>query len=547
LVFTGRLSPCKPEFAISEHVRQNLRAKSPVMNIQLQPFFSGKLIGWVQEVWAVRLFCLLFLSPAFPMLGQVETPVETPYYVQAWTAEDGLPENRVVGLGQTADGYLWVLTRGGLVRFDGVHFELFEAASSTGFITSTMWGLYLDRENRLWIAKEHGSLVCIGGTKVTALTAGDGLPQFEEEKSMGEDDAGNLWIAYNRGTVMRLANNRVEDFTSKNGLPAEGVCYFASDRSKRLWFAKNGQVGLLRGGKFVTLLNLVSHIIQVAPARTGGIWICAGQKVLKFNEGMEPVTLAQLPKTRATAEPTALLEDNEGAVWVGTPDGLFRCDSNSVNRVETSSPIITSLMEDREGGLWAGTAGGGLDHVQRRVVSLIGEAAGLPFTGVRSVCQDASGAIWTVGENWVLARQQDRQWIPVLFDKNISNTHATCVTADAKGRVWVGTDLSTLYRRTDGQFQKFDLGKDLHSGGLRSLFVTKSGDLWIAVDAFNTNSCLYRIRNGTVRNFELPSGYRYIRAMTEDAAGNIWAGASDGLLVRVTGNKLIDETAKYPR
>jgi signal transduction histidine kinase/ligand-binding sensor domain-containing protein len=501
---------------------------------------------YVRRLWAASLLGLFFFGTVFLALGQLAPPTKNPYYIQVWTAEDGLPENRVVGVEQTPDGYLWVLTRGGLVRFDGVRFQPFEEASSAGFTTSTMWKLYLDRENRLWIAKEHGALVCITGTNVFALSAKDGLPKFGGQCSMAEDNEGNLWIAYNFGTVVRFKEGRVEDFTSKDGLPAGRDCLFASDRDGQLWFAQNGHVGLYRNGKFVTLLNLVSHLIQIAPARSGGIWICAGQRVLKFNESGETVTLAELPKTRATAEPTALLEDSEGAVWVGTPDGLLRCDSNSVDRVKTSFPIISSLAEDREGDLWVGTQGGGLDRVQIRVVSLIGEAAGLPFEGVRSACQDASGAIWAVGENGVLARLQGGQWITIPFEKNLSNAHATCVTADVSGAVWVGTDLGTLYQWTNGQFQEFNLGNDVGSRGLRSLFVTTSGDLWVAADAFNTNSDLYRIHGGTIREFELPPGYRFVRAITEDAAGNIWVGASDGMLVRMTGDTLVDETARYP-
>jgi signal transduction histidine kinase/ligand-binding sensor domain-containing protein len=516
------------------------------MNVNPQPCFPRRLIECVLGLWAASLFGLFFLSTVFSAVGQLAPSTKNPYYIQVWTAEDGLPENRVVGVEQTPDGYLWVLTRGGLVRFDGVRFQLFEEASSAGFTTSTMWKLYLDRENRLWMAKEHGALVCIAGTNVFALTSKDGLPQFGGECSMGEDNEGGLWIAYNFGTVLRYKDGRVDDFTSQDGLPAGRDCLFASDREGQLWFAQNGQVGLFRGGKFVTLLKLVSHIIQIAPARSGGMWICAGQKVLKFNEGGEAVALAELPKTRATAEPTALLEDSEGAVWVGTPDGLFRCDSNSVDRVKTSLPIISSLTEDREGDLWVGTQGGGLDRVQNRVVSLIGEAAGPPFEGVMSACQDASGELWAVGENGVLARQQGGQWVTLPFDKNLSNAHARCVTADANGAVWVGTDLGTLYQWTNGQFQEFNLGNDVRNGGLRSLFATTSGDLWVAADAFNTNSDLYRIRGGAVRKFELPPGYRFVRAMTEDATGNVWVGASDGLLVRVTGDTLVDETAKYP-
>jgi signal transduction histidine kinase/ligand-binding sensor domain-containing protein len=502
------------------------------------------------DVWfarGLRLMLILFSLLFHPFLctGQ-DTMGGNPYYIQTWTAEDGLPENRVVGISQTDDGYLWVLTRGGLVRFDGAQFQPFEAASSAGFVTSTMWNLYKDRQNRLWVAKEHGTIVCIAGTNLFALTAKDGLPPFGGECSLSEDVQSNLWISY-PGSILRYQNGQVEDLTSRCGLPASGDCLFITDRDGKLWFAEDGKVGLLRNGTFVTLLNFQAHIIQIAPARSGGVWICAGQRVMHFLEGQPPVTLATLPKIRATAEPSALMEDDQGVVWVGTPDGLFRCDSNGVETVETSSPIISCLAEDREGGLWVGTGGGGLNRIQLRVISLIGTQMGLPFEGVRSICQDSLGTIWAVGINNVLARRDGNQWNLITVDTNYPDTHSTCVTADTKGNVWVGTDYGKLYRLDHGNFLEVELGNSNQARTLRSLYVTAGNDLWVAADSAGTNNFLCRIRNDAVQTFDLPPGYRIVRAMTEDAAGNFWAGGSDGLLVRVAGDTLVDESAQYPK
>jgi len=487
----------------------------------------------------------VLMGAAFSVSAQADPatgPADDSYFAQSWTAEDGLPENRVVGIAQTADGYLWVLTRGGLVRFDGVRFQPFEAASSTGFTTSTMWNMYRDRQNNLWVAKEHGALVRIAETNLLALTAKDGLPEFGGQCSMGEDDEGGLWIAYNLGRVMRYKNGRVEDLTGKMGLPDGRECVFAVDRDGRLWFAKGGKVGIWRDGKFVTLKSFTARNIQIAPAHSGGIWACVGQKILGLSMDSEPTVLAALPDIRATAEPTALLEDRDGAVWLGTPAGLFRCDSNGVSNIQTPSPIISCLAEDREGGLWVGTVGGGLNRLRPRMVSIAGTAAGLPFEAVRSACQDTPGAIWAIGENSVLARGLNGTWSPVPFDVAVPNTHSTSVIADSNGVVWLGTDQGKLYRWNGGRFEEFNFDNAAHKGAVRSLFVTKAGDLWLATDTVNSSNFLYRIRGDGVKTFPLPTGYRIIRAMAEDAAGNFWAGASDGLLIRVSGDRLTHES-----
>ena len=96
---------------------------------------------------------------------------ENPYFARTWLAEDGLPDNRVVGLAQTADGYLWVATQGGVVRFDGVRFQRVSVARSPDLIAGTMRALLLDRMGRVWLAKEEGdTLFCFDGAQVRMLT-----------------------------------------------------------------------------------------------------------------------------------------------------------------------------------------------------------------------------------------------------------------------------------------------------------------------------------------------------------------------------------------
>src|SRR5262249_54990897 len=151
-----------------------------------------------------------------------------------------------------------------------------------------------------------------------------------------------------------------EMFTAKDGLPETGVCWLATDREGMLWFARGNHVGRFRDGRFHVLENFGTSEVRIAPARSGGIWICAGQQILKFDEGAEASELGRIMPdrtgSRAGFEPSVLLEDREGAVWIGAASaGLFRCDSNSIVRVDVSNPSILSLAEDREGNLWVGT------------------------------------------------------------------------------------------------------------------------------------------------------------------------------------------------
>jgi signal transduction histidine kinase/ligand-binding sensor domain-containing protein len=472
---------------------------------------------------------------------------ESGYFARAWLAEDGLPDNRVVGLAQTADGFLWVATQAGVVRFDGVRFQRVSLARSPDSIAGTMRAMMLDRSGRVWLAKEEGgTLFCFKGAQVRMVTGEQGLPKNETQSSMAVDGQGDIWVGYSTGKVIRYSEaGKVEAFTSKEDLPkGDNICWLASGRDGVLWFAKGRSVGVFRDGKFHVLQNFGSAALRIAPAHSGGVWVCAGPQILRFTEGSEPVKFGEIPEKasdRASFNPSVLLEDRDEAVLIGTTGaGLFRCDSNSVVKVTVSNPAILSLLEDREGNLWVGTRGG-LNRVHRRLASIITAADGLPFQGVQSVCEDATGAFWVVGENGVLVRGQGTNWVVQVPGGASVQTHATCAAADTNGSVWVGTWGGGLYRWADGQLKDLGLQTNLHQKSPRSLLVTHHGDLWIGTDSPDS---LYRLRGQRLETFTLPSGHRFIRAMAEDAGGNLWAGASDGLLVRVTGDALSDETVK---
>jgi len=500
-----------------------------------------------QIVGLILVILLLGGASLFAALGG--TPVDDSFSARVWQADDGLPENRVVGVVQSTDGFLWVATQGGLVRFDGVRFQRVDLAGAPGTIAGTMRVLIQDRNGRIWLAKEEGGqLFCFEGAQVRTLKTEQGLPGNETPRSMAVDGEGRLWISYTSGKLICCnPNGKVEAFTSKEGLPTGGgVCWLASGKDGNLWFAKGSRVGVFRDGRFNVLENFGSAGLQIAPARSGGIWVCVDQRILKFDPGAETLELGKITATeardRAGLEPTVLLEDRSGVVWVGTVSaGLYRCESSSIVRVEVSNPGILSLAEDREGNLWVGTRGGGLNKVRRRMTSMINSATGLPFEAVQSVCQDTSGALWAVGDNGMLARGQRNTWVVQPLTDGDRAVYVTCVAAETNGVVWVGARGGRLYRWAEGQFQDLGLRESFQQRALRSLLVSRTGDLWIGTDA---SDVFYRRRGAQMQSFSLPSGRRFVRAMAEDTAGNIWAGASDGLLVRVTEDELVDETTK---
>jgi ligand-binding sensor domain-containing protein len=285
------------------------------------------------------------------------------WLARIWRTDNGLLDNSISGLAQTPEGYLWVGTDGGLMRFDGARFQEFSLISLQGVANRVIRTQVLDHRGRLWLGMDRGTVVCVEPDRARVFSARDGLPDLRATV-MAEDGDGAIWIAYSGALgVSRIKDGQVTRFSVQDGLPPAGTCWLASDAKGQLWFAKGGFVGVFREGRFQTLQTLDTVTMRITAAHSGGIWICDASRLLKYDEGRglpETVKMAQ-----PGATPTVLLEDRAGVLWIGTSaHGLFRYDGSTFETVTTSHPEITCLVEDRENNIWVGTRGGGLNQLQ---------------------------------------------------------------------------------------------------------------------------------------------------------------------------------------
>src|SRR5262245_10882559 len=155
------------------------------------------------------------------------------YRFDAWTTETGLPQNSVTSLVQTRDGYLWLATSGGLVRFDGVKFTVLEAEPATGLRSVRIHALAEDHAGALWIATEHGGVTRYANGSFTTYLAKDGLP-INSVQLVHVDRRGTIWLSTIRGLV-RFERERFTTLTTADGLPATYVTTIADDEQGHVW------------------------------------------------------------------------------------------------------------------------------------------------------------------------------------------------------------------------------------------------------------------------------------------------------------------------
>jgi signal transduction histidine kinase/ligand-binding sensor domain-containing protein len=477
---------------------------------------------------AVSLVLLLSTGPVFGSSGD--------WFARAWQSDEGLPDNNVSGIAQTADGFLWVGTVGGLVRFDGSRFDEFSVLNIKGVPSPGVRTLLLDHRGRLWLSMDRGVVVCADATSAKVLTTKEGIPNSQTQV-IAEDGEGKIWMSY--GTRRNLAfikDGQVTVLGEADGIPARGECYIAADTKGELWLAKSGHLTVYRKGKFKPMADYAqTGNVRIAAARGGGMWISSGANVWRYDEEEGLQLMTELPEGISAS---VMLEDHTGALWIGTDaGGLFRLDKTKLESMPTSHGQIECLAEGREGNIWVGTYGGGLNRLRLRALELIGTDQGLPFESVRSVTQDSVGRVWAVTQNGLLARNEGTNWVVVSHETNWPGGEVTCVASDADGVVWIGTKGHGLVRFKDGQYKSWRMRGGLASDTIHGLLVTRAGDVWI-----NFTSRIQRFSAGEFENIDLPEGTRYLRAFTEDTVGNVWAGTTEGRLFFIKDGQVTDKT-----
>lgn len=484
----------------------------------------------------------LVLAPdASPLLGaEPAAGHASAWTTRAWKSDDGLPNNHVTGLAQTPDGYLWAATYAAPARFDGVAFEEFLPKNLGLGANQKISALALGRDGALWLGTLHGGIVRVDRTG--ARPVGEGLPYKPVEQLLELPD-GALWVTHQGGTVARFRDGALTHFGPSKGIPradvpSRYVCSLALDARGRLWFSKDGHVGVLRDERFVTLLRLGPANARIAPARAGGIWICSEGRLFHFDEG-QPLT-PQGTFASATAEVAALLEDRNGGVWIGTAaSGLFHFARAKFATIATSDLRITSLIEDRKGNLWVGTVGGGLNQVRPRLVTLETDATGLPTGVVQSLAEDQTGALWATTQTGLLLHRSGDQWHTISAGPKWPGGRASALAVDAAGALWIGTRDRALHRWKDGVFTSVRRNDGLAGREIHALVAGRDGGLWIGLTSPET---VQRLRHGRLETFPMPENIRVIRAMAEDTFGNLWIGSSRGMLLRIRDGQVSDET-----
>lgn len=517
--------------------------------------YSPNLCVRLTDLFFIRRFAsLLSIMAIFLTVASTDALALNPqksikqYLHEAWTPEQGLPQSSAHGVVQTADGYLWLATHNGLVRFDGLEFTVFNTENTPEMPDNVGHDLIAGRDGALWLGT-NGGLTRIKDGVYTTYTTANGLSNNEVYNIYEEPD-GSFWLRTTGGGINHFRDGKATFHKTQNGVSVERAFTAARDRNGTLWIsaypsalaAFNGDAAKTYGAKEGLDTDFVSAVYE---DRGGNLWIGASGKLFKFDgERFVEYSIEDKASGAKAGMITIVREDRDGNFWLGAANGLFRFQASD-GKVEAfttkeglTNDEIVSITEDREGNLWIGTHAGGLNRLRDAPLTAYTVADGLVNNDVNAFYQTRAGDIWFGTSGGASVLRRDGKFTNYTTKDGLPAAHVNSFYEDSAGRLWVGTH-GGLCEFVNGKF-KTDAEMIRQTGGL--VFAVKedrAGDLWVG--SFRNGLTRFR-QDGAAKSaqkFTSKEGLSDDRVSNiyEDRAGALWVGAYDGGLTRIRGEE----------
>jgi len=486
------------------------------------------------------------------------------YVREQWTTETRFPGGAVNGIAQTADGYLWIGTDRGLLRFDGFDFRPVSFTSITTASNVSILQLLTDAGGKLWIRPQGADLVRqkdgkfesvrYGPVAITAVSKdnNDGVlvsdiqqgtfrfraddvqklgPASPPVISLAETAEGKIWMGTLGDGLFFLTGGRATQVNA--GLPDRKINCLLAIGSDELWVGTD--TGLYRGnGKDFRRIALPSFlgIVQVLSLlrdRDSNIWVGTTRGLLRING--KGISFSEENELRGDGGINVLFEDREGNLWIGGARGLGRIrdsafvtySSVSDRGFEHNGPVYV----DPVGRTWLAPAQGGLYVLQNGRVQPV---TSIPPNEVVYSISGRADVVWVGRQRGGLTSLRFRNGAIASQSyteaNGLAQNNAYAVYESRDGSVWAGTLNGGVSKLKDGHFTTYKTTNGLASNTVSSILETRDGAMWFA-----TPTGLSSFSNGRWRTYTTIEGLPSpeVNCLFEDSSGTLWSGTSAGL------------------
>ena len=503
----------------------------------------------------ISLIYMIFLSVLAPVFANesenlpISNASLSEYVCTVWTASDGLPGNTVTDLMQSSNGYIYIGTYEGLVRFDGIDFKLINHGLDKKYAFSSARSIFEASNKDIWVGANDEGAVCISPDGIVkSYTVKDGLPN-NSVRSITEDKSGNIWIGTASGIAYISPDGKIN---RPQGLERYGanditVVQLYCDTAGRIWATTSDAGGLYyytngvfeRKSILDTMKNPVVH--SIAQDKTGGFWFGISPHYALYTTGAEgklyDIGFGNQPGTIVNF----IKPDREGGVWFARDTGVtvFRNGQMKAydRTTEISNSNVNAILEDEEGNMWFGTDRGGLKKLSLGKFNTVQ----MP-TSVNAICDDPNRKlVWLGADDGLYCyNPATGNFLQNDFTDYCKNTRVRHVALTSDGNLLVNTYEQLgqlLMSETDG-IKSWTEEDGLSGNRTRCSILASDGKLYCGT----TNGLnIIDLETGKISIINRQSGIanEYIMCVFEEKNGTVWCGTDGGGIFSVENGQVV--------
>ncbi|TAF34668.1 MAG: hypothetical protein EAZ57_02825 [Cytophagales bacterium] len=474
-------------------------------------------------------FMCLFAMPCRSVAQDMASDTVQQYYVTGWNSDNGLTSNAVLSVQQTPDGFLWVGTYDGLLRFDGTKFNRLDTKYNSIFRTSGVLNLSLDRRQNLWIGTNGGGLVTYDRNSFKQLESP--LLNGESVNKTYEDSKGNIWVGtrlnlfvYNRKTLVKVNFDTLKNLAVNDMIEDQNGMLWVATEKEGLLKIKNGSLVDVIDTRKGLISNAVTCLSYDAAAQKLWVGTADGLACIDANEKVTSVPTLLL-KHRYQPITSLLWDGKRAELWVGTDDGLYSIQNGKQHIIKSfTKEFIIDLHKDREDNLWVGTYREGLFKIRRSPFVCYQNSDGLVNNVVNAIYEDSQKNLW-IGTDGGLSRFKNGEFTNYTEKDGLPTDRVRDVLELEDGSLLIGTYAGAAILK-NGKISEPKFNKKLYNNKIRRIFKDMDGTLWLG-----TRSGLIHIdKNQALTTFTKKDNLAddYVMALTRSKARGLVISTNSG-------------------
>lgn len=452
-------------------------------------------------------------------LSEKSLGIENDFSIEVFNTESGFPQNSIIDILQTSNGYLWFSTFSGLVRYDGITFTVFGINETKGLLSNTVLSIKEDKNKNLWLLDDEGHLVKFDGVTFTGF-----------EKSFGNinisnfcfSEDGTLYVSTTNNEIYTVVGN-ILDFSTR--INQYNIRLITEGKNNSLLIATTGGLFELKNGNIQQIESIPkTEILSLCYDRDNFLWV--GTK-----EGIFKVSAAKTETISLPDESEGFFRifvDRQNRKWIFDGlEGIYLLGTNDFTQITEESGLssnnVKTVYQDLEDNIWVGTNNAGVNKLTYKIFKTFSVEDGLIADGVAPIVKSANGAVYVGNNCGGINKIIEGKIIKIAEPKE--NTCIWSMLEDKDENLWVGTYGGGLFKfKNDKEIFHYNKTNGLTDDVVFALYQDSKGIIWIGTD-----KSIFTIRHDTISHFAKDIIKTKVTYFTEDSIGSIWAASNNGL------------------